>query len=366
VAPILTFCDGGETKPGEGFLEVNGPCHFVFPRDHGAHPGYRTEWWYYTGNVKTSSGREFGFQLTLFRTQISPPGAQRGWPKKPSAWRTQQLYLAHAALSDIEGEEFNHHEKVARGAVGLAGVEDSKENTRVFLGSWAAEIAPDGHHLRADTDSFAIDFVCEPLKPPVAHGNGGYSRKGARPESASCYYSFTRLRVTGTVKLSGKSFHVKGTAWMDHEYSTAPLEDDLVGWDWFSLQLADNREIMIYQLRNRGGGHSPASSGTLVESSGRARHLDHGEFRVEVLDWWKSPKTGALYPSRWRIEVFPAGLTLEVSPRLADQELVTARSTRVIYWEGSVSAKGTSHTGDVRGIGYVEMTGYARPFNLPK
>jgi predicted secreted hydrolase len=366
VAPHLTFCDGGESKPEEGFLKVNGPCHFLFPRDHGSHPGYRTEWWYYTGNVKASSGREFGFQLTLFRTQISPPGAERDWPKEPSAWRTQQLYLAHAALSDLEGKEFHHHEKMARGAVGLAGVEDSKGNTRVFLGTWAAEIAPDGHRLRADTDSFAIDVVCEPLKPVVAHGNGGYSLKGARPESASCYYSFTRLQVAGIVKLSRESFHVEGTAWMDHEFSTAPLEPGLVGWDWFSLQLSDDREIMLYQLRNQEGGRSPASSGTLVDSTGAAHHLDDKEFRVEVLDHWKSPHSGAFYPSRWRIEVLPANLTLEVVPNLADQELTTAGSTQVTYWEGSVFIRGRSGNEDVAGAGYVEMTGYAQPFNLPK
>jgi len=316
--------------------------------------------------VKASSGNRFGFQLTIFRTQISPPRAEKEWPEKPSAWRTQQIYLAHAAVSDLEGGRFYHHEETARGAVGLAGVEVSEGNVRIFLGRWSVEIAGKTHRLRAETDSFAMDLTCEPLKPLVAHGRGGYSLKGAKPESASCYYSFTRLQVAGTLTLYGNTVPVEGTAWMDHEFSTAPLEPDLVGWDWFSLQLADNREIMLYQLRNRDGGHGDASCGTLVEGSGAAHHLTRRDFQVEVLDQWESPKTGAVYPSRWKVEVFPAAVTVEVVPNLADQELATKRSTRVIYWEGSVSVNGRSGGKKVVGVGYVEMTGYAQPLNLPE
>ena len=346
------------------YTPLAGPCNFLFPRDHGAHPGYRLEWWYYTGNVKTASGERYGFQLTFFRTQMSPPGAEKTWPQNPSSWRTNQLYFAHAALTDIRGQRFYHDEHMARGAVGLAGVEQEGGFTKIFLGSWSAVLGNREHRLSVTSDLFTLDLTCKPAKPVAVHGDRGYSLKGKKRESASCYYSFTRLNTSGLLSLSGETYSVEGTAWMDHEYSSAPLEDDLAGWDWFSLQLQDQTELMIYLLRRRDGDHSRSSAGTFIEASGEPVHLNHEDFQVQVLDYWKSPRTGARYPSRWRIRIFPLDLDLSVLPNLPAQELVTQRSTQVTYWEGSVSATGRAHKKPVDGAGYVEMTGYAAPFNL--
>lgn len=348
----------------EDFRSVTGPCNFSFPRDHGPHEGYRTEWWYYTGNLESSSAKRYGFQLTFFRIEMIPPGEETDWPRPPSAWRTRNLFFAHAALSDIHEKRFFHDERVARGAAGLAGVEMKEESARIFLDGWTAVLKNESHALEAAAESFALDLTCKPDKPPVAHGLKGYSRKGKNPESASCYYSFTRLDAGGTVTLQGAKQVIHGTAWMDHEFSSAPLEKDLTGWDWFSIQLDDRTELMIYLLRLESGGYSIASSGTFVKPSGEAVHLDHEDFEIEVLERWKSPRSGALYPSRWSIRVRPLQMDLSVGSNLADQELITRRSTQVTYWEGSVSVSGRSGQKPVKGAGYVELTGYARPFNL--
>lgn len=348
------------------YRQVRGPCSFEFPRDYGAHPGYRTEWWYYTGHLEATSGRAFGFQLTFFRIQISPPGAETHWPEKPSAWRTQQVFLAHAALSDLRAQRFHYDEQVSRGAVGLAGAGQNGGVTTVFLGSWSAVVNAEKHVLRADTAPFRLDLTCRPLKSPVAHGDRGYSRKGSGREKASCYYSFTRLGVTGRLVLSGKPFAVEGTAWMDHEYGTAPLEEELKGWDWFSLQLSDGTELMVYLLRLESGGAHPASGGTYVSLSGGTQHLSKADVQVEIVNRWKSRRTGASYPSRWHVRVVPFDLDLILSADLPDQELITEKSTRVIYWEGHISAKGRKRGKPLTGTGYVELTGYAVDFDFLK
>jgi predicted secreted hydrolase len=295
---------------------------------------------------------------------MAEPGSEKTWPKNPSAWRTKDLFLAHTALSDLEAKRFHLDEKVARAGAGLAGVTRDNDATRVFLGDWSAGIELDRHRLEAKAKEFSLDLVCRASKPLAAHGKGGYSLKGKRPESASCYYSYTRLETEGSIVLRGVSVPVTGTSWMDHEFSSAPLEDDLEGWDWFSLQLEDRTELMIYLLRQKTGGNSPASSGTFVKASGETVRLTQSDFQVEVLDRWKSSRSGATYPSRWRVRVIPLNLELFVIPNLSDQELITEKSTRVTYWEGSVSVSGRSEQGPVSGVGYVEMTGYAKPFNL--
>ena len=346
------------------YKTVTGPCDFVFPRDHGAHSDFRTEWWYYTGNLSASSGKRYGFQLTFFRSQIAEPGSEKTWPKNPSAWRAKDLFFAHSALSDLETKRSFFDERVARSGAGLAGVTEDKDATRVFIGNWSANIESDEHRLKAPTKEGSLDLLCKALKPITAHGLGGYSLKGTRPESASCYYSFTRLEAEGSMTLDGKIVPVRGTAWMDHEFSSAPLEEDLEGWDWFSLQFDDQTELMIYLLRQKTGGNSASSSGTFVKASGEAIRLSQKDFQVEILDRWKSPRSGATYPSRWRIQVIPLNLEVSIIPNLSNQELITEKSTRVTYWEGSVSVSGRSGQNPVSGVGYVELTGYAKPFNL--
>ena len=352
-------------SPADGpYLRVDGPCDLLFPRDHGAHPGYRVEWWYYTGNLKTERGARYGFQLTFFRSQISPPDHGEAPPSDISAWRTKQLYFAHTALSSIDDSRFYYQEKMARDAVGLAGVEQGEDGAKIFLGPWSVLLKPGSHRLKAATDRFGVDLDLTPAKPPILHGIRGYSLKGLNPESASCYYSFSRLKATGSLDLDGRTVAVEGTAWMDHEFSSAPLEKNLTGWDWFGIQMDDETELMIYLLRKKDNDYSDASSGTFIKRSGESHHLDKDDFQVEVLDHWKSERSRAIYPSRWRIRVFPMGLDLTVVANMADQELTTLRTTRVTYWEGSVSVKGSRTDRSVDGVGYVEMTGYAKPFQF--
>ncbi len=347
------------------YLSVTGPCNLEFPRDHGAHPGYRTEWWYYTGNLKSANGDPYGFQLTFFRSQISPPGADQKWPRHPSAWRTRQVYLAHAAVSDIAGRQHLQAEDVSRAALGMAGVKVAGENTLVFLKNWSAQIGPDSHVLKVNSADFSYALNFKPAKPPVLHGDNGYSLKGSTPERASCYYSFTRLEGQGRITIGGNTVAVSGSAWMDHEFSTAPLEADLTGWDWFSLQFSDQTEIMIYLLRKAGGGLNPASSGTFVDPAGQSRHLAESDFKVTVLDTWKSSQSKARYPSRWRMQIAPLSIDVTITSNLPDQEMRTLGSTGVTYWEGSVAIEGAKNKHPVKGEGYVELTGYAGSFDAP-
>jgi predicted secreted hydrolase len=348
-----------------GYLPVTGPCNFEFPKDHGSHPGYRTEWWYYTGNLQSSAGNRYGFQLTFFRRRINPMGSEKKWPKPASAWRTSQIYLAHAALLDIDGKHHYYDQCMGRGVLGIAGVSRDHNDVRIFVNKWSARISPKALHLKAIAEKFSFDLDLTPVKPVVLHGNRGYSRKGSTPERASCYYSLTRLETKGQVTLAGKTFSVRGLSWMDHEFSTAQLEPGIIGWDWFGLQLSDNTEIMIYLLRQKDGRWHPASSGTYVRSDGTTRHLSIHDIEPMVLDTWKSPNSGAVYPARWRLRILSPAMDLSVIPNLADQEMRTRESTGVTYWEGSVSVRGNKNGRRVDGQGYMELTGYAGPFEAP-
>jgi predicted secreted hydrolase len=361
----LTVSAQDSGSANQGYLAITGPCHLHFPQDHGSHPGYRTEWWYYTGNLSAAGGELYGFQLTFFRRQISPPDAAAAWPQPPSPWRTQQLYLAHAAISDISGKTFYHAERIARSARKLAGAEQNDGSPCVFLGNWMARLGSPEQRLTVVADDFGYDLSLQPEKSPIPHGDQGYSRKGSTPERASCYYSFTRLQASGVLVINGKEYPVQGNAWMDHEFSSAPLEPGIAGWDWFSLQLPDRSELMIYRLRRQDGTTVPASSGTYVDASGRATHLPTDAFTLDILDHWTSPHSGARYPARWRLTIPALNLDLEIRPNLADQEMRTPETTRVTYWEGSVAVTGTSRGAAITGRGYVELTGYDRPFDAP-
>ena len=348
-----------------GYLSVTGPCNLQFPKDHGPHPGYRTEWWYYTGNVQAPSGERYGFQLTFFRSQVRPSGDRQKWPQPASAWRTQQLYLAHSAISDLTAKEHLQAERVSREALSMAGAKQVGDTTHVFLKDWSVKIEPYRHLLKVKSKGFSYELTLTPQKLPVLHGNAGYSRKGAAPERASCYYSFTRLAAEGWISSGKKTVAVKGLAWMDHEYSTAPLEPGLQGWDWFSLQLSDQTEIMAFVLRKEAGGIGLASSATLIDKQGFKRHIRADEFGVTVLKTWKSPNSNTVYPAGWRLQIFPVRLDITIVPNMADKEMLTSASTGVNFWEGSVAVEGTKTGQSVSGLGYVELTGYASPFKAP-
>jgi len=350
-------------KAEDNYLQVTGPCNLVFPEDHGPHPGYRTEWWYYTGNLKVKEGRRFGFQLTFFRRQLAPNQARDQWPDKPSQCRTDQIYLAHAAISDLSGERHLQAERIARPVLGMAGVRRIDSTWTFHVNNWEIAIAEDRHDVKAHADEFSFDLTLVPKKPVVLHGEKGYSRKGTAPQRASCYYSFTRMAARGTISSESASHAVTGSAWMDHEFSTAPLERGITGWDWFSLQLSDESELMIYLLRRKDGSLHPASGGTHVSPSGETHHLDADDLRLTPVAHWTSPHTGARYPVHWMITVPELAYKMDIRTDVADQEMRTPRSTNVSYWEGSIEIKGTREGKPVTGSGYLEMTGYARPFD---
>ena len=348
-----------------GYKAVDGPCKLKFPDDHGEHIGFRTEWWYYTGNLTAGNGQEFGYQLTIFRRQINPSAAVRHWPEPSSNWRTNQIYLGHAALTDITAGRHYFSETVARGVLGLAGVESKDDTVQISIKDWSIRIQPDIHRLKAAAPAFSFNLDLTPVKNQVLHGDKGYSRKGRLPEQASCYYSFPRLNTRGSIESKGKGFTVTGLSWMDHEFSTAPLEPGTIGWDWFSLQLDNQTELMVFLLRREDGADNPASSGTFIGRQGAPKHLSHEDFTVTVLNEWQSPRSNAVYPARWSLNVPAYELALTVEPNLEDQELSTGETTNVTYWEGSVNVSGRMSGRPVQGKGYVELTGYAGKFDAP-
>ncbi len=332
------------------FARALQPRKFSFPEDHGPHPEFRNEWWYVTGNLDDDDGRRFGFELTVFRFSLAPTA-----PDSESAWRSNQVYLAHLAVTDADGEDFYVAQRFSRGALGLAGADSSP--FRVWIGDWefSAQQGSDAWQLRADDSAVGIEFELAPLKQPVLNGIDGLSQKSAAPGNASYYYSITRLQTTGTLRIGEQTFEVSGLSWLDREWSTSALAADQVGWDWFALQLDDGSELMFYGLRSADGDRDANSAGTFTGPSGAATHLHAKDVEVDVLEHWESP-AGGIYPAKWLLRVPSLELALTVVPVLNDQELFTT----VRYWEGAVDVRGTRHQLPIRGRGYVELTGYAR------
>jgi len=358
IVPVRAAPDSGSETP-VAFQVARPGYTYTFPQDHGSHDDYRTEWWYYTGHLTARSGRRFGYQLTFFRRAVDNPEVR----SNPSRWAIRHLYLAHAALSDVGENRFMFGEKVSRAALGRAGADTGRLN--VWIDRWSATSTSTDHsehHLGASTDRFDLNLTVKADKLPVVHGTGGISRKGGGTGQASHYYSLTRLATSGTVTLEGTTYAVDGHSWMDHEFGSADLGEDVVGWDWFSVQLDNGTELMLYLLRNADAQPDSVSSGTLVLADGRAEHLALSDFRVKVLDQWTSRTSGARYPSGWRIEIPSRRVTIELTPLLKDQELRTAKSTQVTYWEGAVAVRGQAGDAAVGGQGYVELTGYAERF----
>ena len=326
-----------------GFKRVQMPREFKFPQDLGSHPEYQTEWWYYTGNLVDSSGRDFGYQLTFFRRALSSYEVDR-----ESKWASNQIYFAHFALSDIENGEFYSSERWSRSALGLAGAES--DPFRVWIDNWSIEGEGDNFKLKANDGPVSIELTMKSMKPIVLQGDKGLSQKSGEPGNASYYFSQTRIDTSGSILIDGSEFIVRGLSWLDREWSTSALGENQEGWDWFSIQLNDGREIMLYQLRLKDGGIDPFSSGSIVNKNGDLTPLKAADFEIEILDTWKSSKTGIDYPSKWRIFIPKHDIELNVVPLLQDQELLHS----FIYWEGAVKISGEGFSGK----GYVELTGY--------
>ena len=339
-----------------------------FPRDHWAREGYKTEWWYFTGHLRTVEEpvRRFGYQFTFFRIGVSQDP-----PRSGSAWAAKDLIMGHAALTDLDTGRHRFSELVVRAAPLLAGF-GRHPDTRL---AWSVGPpgTPEPWELRWNGDgfdltmgdagkSFGFSLSTRPLKPVVFQGPGGLSRKGEGATEASHYYSFTRMATTGTVRLEGKELEVSGVSWMDKEFGSNQLGKDTSGWDWFSLQLDDGREVMLYLLRSRDGKTDHAGA-TLVDAAGEVRYLVPGDWELNATGEWTSPVTGAPYPAGWALDIPSAGIRTVITPKLADQENRSALIPDLYYWEGSVEIESAS--GERIGQGYVELTGYGEDSRPP-
>jgi len=330
---------------------------YEFPRDHFNHPEFQMEWWYYTGNLTASDGHRFGFELTFFRQGVDRTSGQH------ETWDIQDVYLAHLALSDLDSQKFFHSERVNRAGPGIAGVDTHQR--RVWNGNWMVNWKGDDQELEAVEERSSFSLHLHPEKPPVIHGENGVSQKAEGVGRASHYISLTRMKTNGTVQLSGKNYVVTGLAWMDHEFFTHQLEPEQVGWDWFSIQLNDDTELMMFQIRRNDGSIDPYSAGTHVDRWGHAVHLRQQDFSLSpAAETWKSPVTGASYPVQWHISVQRLGIEIEVGTRLKSQEHSGPSRFAPSYWEGAIDAKGQRGSTTLSGVGYLEMTGYDRPVDL--
>ena len=350
----LTVAMAAQQAPGDPWLRASPARTVRLPEDHVSHPDYKVEWWYYTGNLQAGDGREFGFQLTFFRIGVVFA------PSNPSRWAVRDLHVAHLAVTDVGNEDFRFAERMSRGAVGLAGA--ATDRYRVWNGAWQVERGPDGRHrLYASADDIGVDLVLEEGGPAVPHGRAGFSQKGSQTGNATHYYSLTRMATAGTLTLDGIAVPVTGQSWMDHEFGTSFLETGQRGWDWFSIQLDDESELMLFQLRRDDGSRDPRSAATFVRPTGEIVLLGVDDFSLVPGSTWPSEATGAEYPIAWRLAIPGERLEIAVRALVDDQELATGGTTGIAYWEGAIAVVGVREGRQVEGRGYLEMTGYAGP-----
>ena len=351
-ASVTEFLSG---ESSDAFARATVPNNIEFPRDLGSHPDYQTEWWYYTGNLKDETGREFGYQFTIFRQAMAPESERTA---DESEWRTSQIWFAHFTISDIENGDFYPFEKFSRGAAGLAGA--TAEPYHVWIEDWQVEEQADGRvHMTADAGEIALDLMLTQTRPPVLHGLGGLSQKGPTEGNASYYYSLIDQTSVGTVRIKDETFSVEGHSWKDHEYSTSVLEEGATGWDWVSLQFDNNAKnaLMLFQIRRDDGSVQPESSASWIEADGSNSYLKAEDFELEITDWWTSDATGIEYPAGWRLTIPEIDLELTGSPKMNNQELVVS----AVYWEGAVEFEGTLAGEPITAEGYFELTGYTAP-----
>jgi predicted secreted hydrolase len=327
---------------------------YQFPRDHFDHPAYQTEWWYYTGNVRDADGHRFGFELTFFRQGLDRDAA------KDRTWDVQDIYLAHLALSDLDGGRFYHAERLNRRGPGIAGASEAEQ--KVWNGNWQIQWHDEVQHLQAMDGDFALELNLHPEKPPVIHGENGVSQKAAGAGHASHYISLTRVATRGEITLKEKTKKVSGVSWMDHEFFTTQADTGQRGWDWLGIQLADNTELMLYRFRRKDGTMDPFSSGTFVDAQAHTTHLRAGDFTIEPSgQTWKSPSSGAVYPVSWKIQIPRLAILLEAKTQLPSQELSSPSRLAPTYWEGAITLTGSRDARLVTGVGYLELTGYDAP-----
>lgn len=335
-----------------GFPQVLEERAFRFPADHGPHAEFRNEWWYVTGNLDSDDGQRFGFELTFFRFALVPERLT----SNDSAWATNQVFVAHFAVSDASTEKFYVAQRYSRGAADLAGA--SAQPFRIWLDDWVMEATDDDAgrwSIRANHDGIAMSLNLEPRKVPVLNGDNGLSQKSGEPGNASYYYSVTRLQTDGVLQIEDQSYSVSGLSWLDREWGSSALSNDQVGWDWFALQLSDGTDLMFYNLRKSDGSTDSHSAGTLTMADGGHQRLASTDVEISVLDYWENGR-GDRYPIAWTMQIPGRHIELNIKPVFKSQELVAT----VRYWEGAVDVSGKDADGAVEGRGYVELTGYAR------
>jgi predicted secreted hydrolase len=337
----------------ENFSKVIDKREFILPADHGPHPDFRTEWWYFTGNLVSDGGREFGYQFTIFRTALT-----KNKPKRNSDWNSNQIYMAHFAVTDISNNKFYFDERFSREGNNLAGAQINP--LKVWLEDWQIIQVDEKFffnlpviNLKAKTDEAEINFRVEALKPLVLQGDSGLSQKGKDHGNASYYYSYTRLSTEGKIVLEKEVFDVTGFSWMDREWSTSALSEDQAGWDWFALQFGDSSEIMYYQMRKMDGTPDAYSKGIMVDKNGSSKLIKKDHVYLEVTDYWESP-SGVEYPSGWKLDIPVENIKLEIIPAVKNQFM----DVSISYWEGAVIIKGERNQKSINGRGYVELTGY--------
>ena len=331
---------------------------YEFPRDFFNHADFQTEWWYYTGNLETADGRKFGFELTFFRSGITRDAS------KTSTWDVRDLYFAHFAVSDLDRKTFFYTERSNRAGPGIAGADQSQQ--KVWNGNWRVVWTSGEQQLVALADGFSVDLSLQSQKPPIIHGKNGVSQKSSGTGRASHYFSQTRLRASGSLKVASKKYEVTGLAWMDHEFFTQQLESNQAGWDWLSLQLDDNTELMLFHIRRTDGTIDPFSAGIFVDAQGRSHYLRATDFQLTPAgETWSSPATHATYPIAWDVRVPSLGIALKASTELPSQELTSHAKLFPNYWEGAIELNGTRNAASIRGRGYLEMTGYDHAVETP-
>ncbi len=352
-----SYIDFLTQAPAEGFAKVQGPREFNFPADHGAHPRYRTEWWYFTGVVHSADDIQYGYQLTFFRFALSQDGHDEHMPHS-MAYQRSSLLMGHFALTDVTDNSHASFERFSRDGASLGGVQLDR-GVRIWLEDWSAQIDADGQWELSATagegpGAIALDFSLQTDTAPLLHGDQGYSRKGPDVDQANYYYSLVHLDTRGTLYLGGQPVTVTGISWMDHEWGTSALPSSSAGWDWFGLQLDDGTALMAAQVRTSSGKPEPSFVNSLLTWEGQLHKLDQSQIQIEVREHWQSPRTEVIYPAAWQILIPDAALECQVKPLVSDQEFVGL----AVYWEGVVSADCLQNGSPVTGQGYIELTGY--------
>ena len=347
---------GFETETDlSGFTRATESDYIQFPRDLGAHDDFQTEWWYYTGNVETQDGRQFGYQFTLFRRAIAPPSAEYDGNR----WRTGQIYFAHAAIADIETGEFLFGDRFSRGGADLAGAETGPYE--IWIDNWSVtEIAPGVHKMVAEESGVGFEFQLTETQPPVLQGNGGLSPKSTDVSYASYYYSLVGMETTGEIKIGADRYEVSGKSWMDHEIGTDFLPDGVIGWNWFAAQFDNGQSLMLAQTREQDD-QIQYGFGSWIDQESHKVDIEMRDFELEVLETWTSPNTGATYPAKWRLSYPAQNLELTIETMIDNAELLVIST---IYWEGPARFEGTLNGEPISGVGYIELTGYVDPINF--